>query len=78
MSRAWFWKPSWYWYGWTTLIPFVYGHDEYARRTIMLGWTVTGRVIIALWPCGDRECEEDAAKRKIIARRAKRAWAAAK
>lgn len=59
-SRAWFWKPQWYWFGWKTLIPFAYGHDEYARRTLLLGWTVTGRIIIALWDCGDEECRSDA------------------
>lgn len=59
-SRIWFWKPSWHWFGWKTLIPFMYGHDELARRTILLGWTVTGRVIIPVWNCGDPECEADA------------------
>lgn len=72
--KIWFWKPSWHWHGWTTLVPFVYGHDEYARRTAMFGWTITGRVIIALWGCGDAECEADAASRKIIAARAKTAF----
>ena len=73
MSRIWFWKPSWYWHGWTTLIPFVYGHDQYARRTVMLGWTITGRVIIALWGCGSAECETEAVRDIMIARRAKAA-----
>lgn len=56
----WFWKPQWHWFGWKTLIPFSYGHDEYARRTLLLGWTITGRVIFPLWDCGDRDCHEDA------------------
>lgn len=56
----WFWKPQWYWFGWKTLIPFSYGHDEYARRTLLLGWTITGRVIFPLWDCGDAECHRDA------------------
>lgn len=70
MGRIWFWKPQWHWFGWRTLVPAHYGHDEYARRTILLGWTITGRVIIALWNCGDEECELDAAPRKAIAIRA--------
>lgn len=74
MDRVWFWKPQWHWFGWKTLIPVYYGHDEYARQTIMLGWTVTGRVIIALWGCGNPECEDDAAPRKVIAQRARRAY----
>lgn len=56
----WFWKPQRYWFGWKTLIPFAYGHDEYARRTLLLGWTVTGRIIIPLWECGDAGCARDA------------------
>lgn len=55
-ARIWFWRPQWHWFGWKTLIPFMYGHDEYARRTLLLGWTVTGRVIIPLWFCGDEKC----------------------
>lgn len=59
-SRAWIWRPQWYWHGWKTLNPVTIGHDENARRTIMLGWTVTGRAIIALWYCGSDECLQDA------------------
>ena len=59
-ARVWFWKPQWYWHGLRTLWPFMYGHDEYARRTLLFGWTVTGRVIVALWDCGDDECHADA------------------
>lgn len=73
MGRVWFWKPQWYWFGPKTLIPFQYGHDQYARRVLVFGWTVTGRVLIAAWDCGDPECEADAAPRKRIAIRAKRA-----
>lgn len=61
-SRLWFWKPQWHWFGWKTLIPFTIGHDEYARRTLLLGWTVTGRVIVALWDCGDEACRYYAIK----------------
>lgn len=59
-ARVWFWKPQLYWFGWSTLVPFQIGHDEYARRTLLLGWTITGRAIIALWDCGDDECKRDA------------------
>lgn len=55
-GRVWFWKPQWHWFGWKTLVPFTYGHDEYARRVLCIGWSVTGRVLIAVWYCGDREC----------------------
>ena len=74
VDRVWFWKPQWHWFGWKTLVPFSYGHDEYARRVLVLGWTATGRVLIAVWGCGDPECESDAAPRKIIAARAKAAY----
>lgn len=57
-DNVWFWRPSWYWFGWGTLLPITRGHDEYSRETIVLGWTVTGRVIIALGYCGDTECYE--------------------
>jgi hypothetical protein len=59
-NRIWLYKPQWYWHGWKTLIPLMIGHDEYARRTIMLGWTVTGRVVVPLGDCGDPECRRDA------------------
>lgn len=50
-DRIWFWRPSLHWYGWRTLIPVVRGGDEYDWHTLMLGWTITGRVIIALRRC---------------------------
>lgn len=50
-ERVWFYKPSRYWYGWRTLVPFERGGDEYDWHTIVLGWTITGRVIIALRRC---------------------------
>lgn len=65
MSRIWFWKPQRYWFGWQTLIPFLYGHDEHARRVLCFGWTFTGRVLIAVWGCGDPECEADAAEVRL-------------
>lgn len=61
-GRVWFWKPQRHWFGPRTLIPFTYGHDEYARRVLVFGWTVTGRILIAVWGCGDPECERDAQK----------------
>ena len=70
MSRVWFWRPQWHWFGWKTLIPFTYGHDEYARRVLVFGWAPTGRILIAVWGCGDPECMADAAPRKIIVQRA--------
>lgn len=57
-SRVWFYKPSFYWFGWSTLVPVSFGHDEYSRNTMMLGWTVTGRIVVALGYCGDAECYE--------------------
>ncbi len=57
--RVWFYRPSWYWHGWSTLLPIYRGHDEFARWTVVLGWTITGRVVIALRRCGDAECEAD-------------------
>ena len=55
-ERIWFYQPQWYWHGWSTLTPIARGHDDIARWCIMLGWTITGRVIIPLWDCGDPEC----------------------
>lgn len=55
-KRVWFYKPQWFWFGWQTLSPVVIGHDEYSRETIMLGWAITGRVIIATRYCGDVDC----------------------
>lgn len=57
MSLVWFWRPQWHWFGWMTLLPVQPGHDEYGRWTLVLGWTITGRVIIALWKCRSRVCQ---------------------
>ena len=46
MRRVWFIRPQWHWFGWGTLSPFQRGCDEYIRATIVLGWTVTGRIVI--------------------------------
>lgn len=58
-ARIWFWKPQWHWHGWKTLIPFFRGGDEYDWHTVCLGWTITGRVIIATRHCpGTGRCED--------------------
>lgn len=60
-ARVWFWKPQWYWHGWSTLVPFFRGGDEYDWHTIVLGWTITGRIIIATRHCpGTGRCAEAA------------------
>jgi hypothetical protein len=59
-DRIWFYSPQLYWHGWSTLLPVASGHDDYARKTVMLGWTLTGRMIIALGDCGQPECRDDA------------------
>jgi hypothetical protein len=59
-NRFWFYRPQLYWHGWSTLLPIVSGHDDYARNTIMIGWTITGRIIIALGDCGEHQCRIDA------------------
>lgn len=51
LARVWFWKPQWYWRGWSTLVPFYRGGDQWDWHTIALGWTITGRVIIATRRC---------------------------
>lgn len=56
MSMIYFWKPQWYWFGWRTLVPFFMGEDPDGRRTLVLGWTVTGRMLIRLWMCKDPVC----------------------
>lgn len=60
VTRFWFYRPQWYWHGWSTLLPIYRGHDEFARWTLVVGWTITGRVVIALGGCGNPECEADA------------------
>lgn len=58
-SRIWFWRPQIYWHGWSTLLPFYRGHDEYNYLTVMLGWTFTGRIIIATNKCKDPGCPHE-------------------
>jgi hypothetical protein len=55
-GRVWFYRPTFYWHGWSTLIPAHRGHDEFARLTFMLGWPFTGRMVIATNDCGNPEC----------------------
>lgn len=56
MKRIWFYPPQRYWYGWLALIPAYIGSDEYGRPTLMLGWTVTGRAVIAIGHVDACEC----------------------
>lgn len=48
MPKVWFWAPAWYWHGPSTLLPIGFGGDEWGRRVLVLGWTITGRVLIAV------------------------------
>ena len=57
-SRFWFYRPQWYWFGWRTLVPMRFGHDEWSRKALLLGWTITGEIVIALGYCGDPDCYE--------------------
>lgn len=61
-SRVWFYKPTLYWYGWPTLRPFWRGGDEFNWHTLVIGWNLTGQVIIATRPCdGTGRCADDLA-----------------
>lgn len=53
VSRVWFYRPQIWWPRWS---PVWISHDEFARNVLVIGWTFTGRVIIALGYCGDPEC----------------------
>lgn len=50
-QRVWFWKPQWHWFGWGTLSPVHRSADEWDWHTIVFGWTITGRIIIAIRRC---------------------------
>ena len=55
-ARIWLWKPEWYFPSWS---PAYFGGDEYDWHTIMLGWAITGRIIIATRHCpGTGRCAE--------------------
>lgn len=49
--KIWFYKPTLYWFGWKTLLPFARGGDEWCRRTLVIGWSLTGQIVIPLWYC---------------------------
>lgn len=55
-SRVWTWEPQLYWFGLPTLSPVTFGHDEYSRRTIVIGWPFSGRLIVAYRWCGSTQC----------------------
>ncbi len=58
-TRIWFWKPQWHWFGPKTLLPFGTGGDEFDWHTIVLGWSITGRAIIAVRRCpGTGKCAD--------------------
>jgi hypothetical protein len=57
--RVYFWKPERHWYGWRTLWPVWTGEDPDGVRTLLLGWTVTGRAVVRLWECKDPECVDE-------------------
>lgn len=50
-QRIWFWRPQLHWFGWDTLSPVHRGADEWDWHTIVIGWTITGRLIIATCRC---------------------------
>lgn len=50
-SKFWFYKPQWFWDGWRTFVPFHLGGDEWCRRTLCIGWYITGQVIIPFRAC---------------------------
>lgn len=62
LPRVWAWAPSAFWPGWRGLVPAFVGHDEFARLTLVIGWPWTGRLVVALWGCGDPECQAEAAE----------------
>lgn len=49
--KIWLWLPELYWYGPKCLIPVFLGGDEFNRHTIVLGWPITGYIIIAYRKC---------------------------
>ena len=46
-ARLWFYRPAFHWFGPRTLLPVFFGWDEYDWHTVVLGWSVTGRMVIA-------------------------------
>lgn len=61
-SRFWFYRPTLYWYGWASLRPFWFGGDEFNWHTLVIGWNLTGQLVIATRPCdGTGKCAADLA-----------------
>ena len=56
--KPWFYKPQWYWFGWKTLLPVSLGNDEWCRYDLVIGFTITGRIIIPLWGHSEKSCGE--------------------
>lgn len=57
--RVWFYAPALYWFGWKTLLPVTFGHDEWSRQTLVIGWSITGRIVIPIGYCGDDNCYQE-------------------
>lgn len=56
--KPWFYKPQWYWFGPRTLLPISLGNDEWCRYDLVIGFTITGRIIIPLWGHSEKSCGE--------------------
>lgn len=55
-SRIWFRRPTWYFSTWR---PMWTGGDEYDWHTLVIGWNVTGQIIMATRRCpGTGKCAE--------------------
>lgn len=50
-AKFWFYKPSLFWDGWRTFVPLHLGGDEWCRRTLCIGWYITGQIIIPFRAC---------------------------
>ena len=61
--KPWFYKPQWYWFGWKTLLPVSFGGDEWCRLDLVVGFTITGRIIIPLWGHSKDTCNESPMER---------------
>lgn len=51
----WVYRPQW-WY--QRLSPVWRSYDEYGRRTLVLGWCVTGQLVIAYRTCRCDFCDK--------------------
>jgi hypothetical protein len=54
VSRVWFYRPQWWFQRWS---PIWTSSDEYGRRTLVIGWCVTGQIVIAYRTCYCDFCE---------------------